>query len=66
MSDYNPDQVTAREDLCRFLSACYYEPAAEFAEEHLFDSMLVAATRIDPELAAQARQLGAAFQAQDI
>ena len=66
MSDYNPDQVTAREDLCRFLSACYYEPAAEFEEEHLFDSMLVAATRIDPELAAHARQLGAAFQAQDI
>ena len=66
MSDYKPDKATAREDLCRFLSACYYEPAVEFEEEHLFDSMLVAATRIDPDLADQARQLGAAFQAQDM
>ena len=39
MSDYAPDEATARQDLCRFLSACYYEPAPEFAEEKLFDSM---------------------------
>lgn len=66
MSNYDPDVATAREDLCRFLSACYYEPGAEFAEEHLFDSMLVAATRIHPDLAQHARTLGAAFVAQDL
>ena len=33
----------AREDLCRFLAACYYQPGPEFAEEKVFDSMLAAA-----------------------
>lgn len=66
MSDYDPDEGTARADLSRFLSACYYEPGAEFAEEHLFDSMLVAATRLDPGLADCARRLGEAFLAKDL
>lgn len=66
MPEHDPDQAGAREDLCRFLSACYYEPAPEFAEERLFDSMLEAAGRLDPELAQQARQLGEAFAAQDL
>ncbi len=66
MSDYAPDEATARADLCRFLSACYYEPAAEFAEEKLFDSMLVAATRLSPDLADHARKLGMAFASQDL
>lgn len=66
MSDHAPDQATARADLCRFLSACFYEPAQEFAEEHLFDSMWVAAGRIDPVLAEHARKLGEAFAAQDL
>jgi TorA maturation chaperone TorD len=66
MSDYDPDQATARADLCRFLSACYYEPAAEFVEEKLFDSMLIAARRVHPELAEHARKLGHAFIAQDL
>lgn len=66
MSDYAPDKSTAREDLCRFLSACFYEPAQEFAEEKLFDSMLVAASRLDPDLAEHARRLAAAFVAYDL
>lgn len=66
MSDYQPDEATARADLCRFLSACYYEPAAEFAEEHLFDSLWVAARRVSPELSDQARKLGEAFAAHDL
>ena len=45
MSDFDPDRASAREDLCRFLAACYYEPGPEFAEEKLFDSMLAAASR---------------------
>ena len=66
LADYVNGKAGAREDLCRFLSACYYQPATEFSEEHLFDSMLAAATAIDPELAACARRLGEAFVAQDI
>ncbi len=66
MSDYAPDEATAREDLCRFLSACYYEPAVEFTEEHLFQSMQVAAQRLHPELGEHARRLGDAFAAEDL
>ncbi len=66
MSDYDPDDATARADLCRFLSACYYEPAPEFAEEKLFHSMMVAARRIHPELAEHARKLSEAFDRQDL
>lgn len=66
MHEYDPDEASAREDLCRFLSACYYEPAPEFAEEKLFDSMLIAATRLHPALADHARKLREAFAAQDL
>lgn len=66
MSDYEPDVAIAHEDMCRFLSACFYEPAQEFAEEKLFDSMLAAAKQIDPDLAESARKLGEAFAAEDL
>lgn len=66
MTDYANGKAGAREDLCRFLSACYYEPSTDFSEEHVFDSMLAAATAIDPDLAESARKLGAAFVAQDM
>ncbi|MDO8787931.1 MAG: molecular chaperone TorD family protein [Sulfuritalea sp.] len=60
------DGIAAREDLCRFLAACYYEPGTEFSEEHLFESMVAAARAIDPDLAESARKLGDAFVAQDL
>jgi TorA maturation chaperone TorD len=66
MTDYVSGKAGAREDLCRFLSACYCEPSADFSEEHLFDSMLAAAAAIDPDLAECARKLGAEFVAQDM
>ncbi len=66
MTDYVAGSAGAREDLCRFLSACYCEPTADFADEHLFDSMLAAASAIHPDLAESARKLGAAFVAQDL
>ena len=47
------DNGAARQDLCRFLAASYYQPGPELAEEKVFDSMLGAATRIQPELAAR-------------
>ena len=66
LSAYDQDRGLARQDLCRFLAACYYQPGPEFAEERVFDSMLVAATRIHPELAAQARRLGEEFSAEGL
>ena len=64
MPDYDQEQGTARENLCRFLAACYYQPGPEFAEEKVFDSMHDAATRIHPDLAEHARRLGEAFSAE--
>ncbi len=66
MTDYVTGSDGAREDLCRYLAACYYEPSEDFSEERLFDSMLAAASAIDHELAESARRLGAAFAAQDL
>ncbi len=65
MAEHDHDRATAREDLCRFVAACYYEPGPEFEEERLFDSMLAAAQRLDNSIAEQTRQLGAAFAAED-
>jgi putative dimethyl sulfoxide reductase chaperone len=64
MAKYDFEKGTARENLCRFLAACYYQPGPEFAEEKVFDSMLDAATRIHPDLAAHARRLGEEFSAE--
>ncbi len=61
MTDYATGPSGAREDFSRYLAACYYEPSTDFAEEHLFDSMLAAASAIDPELAESTRTLGEAF-----
>ncbi len=66
MSDYVTGSAGAREDLCRYLAACFYEPGPEFSEERLFDSMLAAASAIDPDLAESARRLSDAFVAQDL
>lgn len=63
MTVYEHNAALAREDLCRFLAACYYQPGSEFAEEKLFDSMRDAALGIDADLAAAARRLGEAFAA---
>jgi TorA maturation chaperone TorD len=63
MPHYDQKKGTARENLCRFLAACYYQPGAEFAEEKVFESMLGAATRIHPDLVPHARRLGVEFSA---
>ncbi|MBI2992425.1 MAG: molecular chaperone TorD family protein [Deltaproteobacteria bacterium] len=64
MGVYDQEQGAARENLCRFLAACYYQPGPEYAEEKVFDSMLDAATRIHPDLAMHARRLGEEFSAE--
>lgn len=58
--------ATASEDLCRFLSACFYEPTPLFTEERLFESMLQAARQLDAGLAAQVQRLGQAFEADEL
>lgn len=66
MSEFEPDKASAREDLFRFLSACFYEPAPEFAEENLFGSIRLVAARVHPDLVEPARRLEEAFGAQDL
>ncbi len=66
MPHYDPDKGTAREILCRYLAACYYQPGPEFAEENVFGSMFGAAGRIHPDLASGARRLGEEFAAEGL
>ncbi len=66
MTGYDLERGVARENLCRLLAACYYQPGPEFAEEKVFDSMREAAARIRPDLAAHARRLGEAFAAEGL
>lgn len=64
MADYDVNKGSARENLCRYLAACYYQPDPAFAEERVFESMLDAARQVHPDLATLARDLGAAFVAE--
>lgn len=66
MTSYPTGIDGAREDLCRYIAACYYQPVAEFAEERLFDSIRAAAGAVDPQLAEAAEKLGAAFATTDL
>lgn len=66
MAEQALELATAREDLCRFLAACYYEPEPMLAEERVFESLRSAAARLSPELADGARRLGEAFAAEDL
>ena len=52
----------AREEVCRYLAACYYEPEAAFEEEGLFDSLVGAAQRLDEGLVPGARRLAEQFR----
>jgi putative dimethyl sulfoxide reductase chaperone len=65
-SDREHRKDAARATLCRLLAACYYEPAAEFAEERVFEAIVEAASEIDPELAHHAQRVAAAFAADDL
>ena len=58
---YDLAQGAARADLCRYLSASYYEPTPAFAEERMFATMLAAATTLGAAYAEPVRRLGDAF-----
>lgn len=63
MSEHETGSGAARADLCRYLSACYYEPGPELGEEKVFDSMLAAAAEIDPRLVDPVRGMAQDFGA---
>ncbi len=65
MGATNVEKLAARADVARLLSACFYEPGEELAEERVCDALAEAAGRIDTALAAAARRLGDAFAAAD-
>jgi TorA maturation chaperone TorD len=62
MIEETPSAALVRADFCRFLAACYYQPAREFAEEDLFGSMVSAAKQVDADLAQHASRLGEHFE----
>ncbi|MDP1957317.1 molecular chaperone [Rhodoferax sp.] len=61
MTETDLSASLAREDACRYLAACYYQPEAAFAEEKVFQSLLDAVALVDANLIPYARQLGAEF-----
>lgn len=61
MTDFDLARALAREDLCRLLAACHYQPESAFTEERIFDAMHDAAQQIDPALGALAQRLAAEF-----
>lgn len=62
MTDTEVRHALAREDLCRLLAACYYEPEPAFAEEGLFDNLLAAAQQVDEAFVPHAQALGETFR----
>jgi TorA maturation chaperone TorD len=63
MAGTGGERDAARADLARLLGACHYEPGPELSEERVFDSIVAAATLVDPALAGPAQRLGEAFAA---
>ncbi len=61
MTDFDLELALAREDFCRLLAACHYQPESAFAAERVFAAMAAAAARIDPALGELAQRLGPAF-----
>lgn len=63
MTEATMQAAAAREDLCRYLAACYYEPDAAFEEEGMFGALLEAAKLVDPALVQPAQRLEEGFRA---
>lgn len=65
MTETEMRSALAREDLCRLLAACYYEPEPAFAAEGMFDTLLAAAQQVDQALVPHAQALDESFRAAD-
>lgn len=61
MTDSENMLALARQDMCRYLAACYYQPEPAFAEEGVFATLQNAASLIHPDLVPYARKLGEEF-----
>jgi len=56
------DRVSlAREDACRILAACYYQPDAAFVEEGIFATLEQAVSQIQPEWTSFASEMNETF-----
>lgn len=66
MTDAELQTAVAREDLCRYLAACYYEPDPAFEEEGMFGNLLAAARQIDASLAHHAEKMQQEFTNTDL
>lgn len=62
MTETEMRRALAREDLCRLLAACYYEPEPAFAAESLFDNLLAATRLVDEAFVPPAQAMGEAFR----
>lgn len=61
MTEAEMQVALAREDLCRYLAASYYEPDPAFDEEGMFAALVAAAGQIDASLVPDAESLAQAF-----
>jgi TorA maturation chaperone TorD len=61
IATHDLEQGLARETLCRLLAACHYQPAPEFGEERVFETMRKAAGRVDPDLLPIVRRIDEDF-----
>lgn len=59
-------QDLAREDMARFLAACYYQPEGHLLEEGVFGALAQAAGLLAPDLHAGAVRLGESFVAESL
>ena len=50
MTESEMHAAVAREDACRYIAACYYQPEPAFAEEGMFNSLLEAVSLVDTDL----------------
>lgn len=66
MTEAELQSAVAREDLCRYLAACYYEPDQAFEEEDMFASLLEAAQHVDTTLVPAAKRLGEEFRSSGV
>lgn len=65
MTEMEMRGALAREDLCRLIAACYYEPEPAFAAEGMFETLLAAAQQVDEALVPHAQALEEAFRSAD-
>lgn len=62
MTESEMRAALAREDTCRYVAACYYQPEPAFDEEGMFQSLLDAVSLVHADLVPYAWKLGEEFR----